>query len=174
MSLPQIKICSHRETKEVAPEFFPSHVVFIRDYKSTAAPGAWPWSYAKAKNLDLLDLQFDDRWEPELDYSSYPSTVDILRLHAFVSKLDSSSKILFTCTGGISRSSACALFTMAVLQPNLPAQDVFNQLLSFRPPALPNPFLLELAARCALIDPEYAVIARAYRKKFEIDTSQPA
>ena len=166
-----LHIASHRDLTGAIQKYNPTHVVIIRNINSSKDSKGPPWSLAQQGLFEFLDLQFDDNWEVKgNNLANHPQTRDIQRLLYFAQTIKPESRIICSCTAGISRSPAAALILTAASNPGLSPQEAFNRILQVRAQALPNPYMLELAARLGLPQ-ELHTIVSAYRNKFNLDSN---
>ena len=119
-----------------------SHVLSILDPHITERP-----SFAAFGAHQRLELRFDDILE-HLAGQVAPQRAHVDEILKFASNLmadpQSAIHLLVHCHMGISRSSAALALILARLQPDLPAAQIWDEVLRIRRRAWPNLRLIEL------------------------------
>jgi len=141
-----------------------THVLSILD------PG-WP----EPEPLSIFDLnrrlklRFHDVIEPRPGWIA-PERWDVELLLAFGRDLVASQQthLLIHCHAGVSRSTAAATLVIAQTRPDLPADEVLQEIVRLRPRAWPNLRILELGDEILGRSGEIVEAARAhYRRALE-------
>lgn len=142
--LPKLLITSEAEASEYLLD--PITGFFIQSLISIGSPGVMPpQGFMKIPNR--LRLEFDDIETPisDPDYC-LPCFDDILKVTNFVAKMPrSDGRILIHCHAGISRSTAIALIVCAIILGAGKEEEALGAVLTSRPQARPNRWIVELA-----------------------------
>ena len=133
----EIHVCSLSKLEETIERVKPGHVLAL------AGPGKTIDRPACA-NEGFLTLEFNDINEAQEGLIA-PNHSDVEAIIGFVREWNQKRPLLIFCWMGVSRSTAATVIALAALFPDLPAENIANEIRMRSPTATPNRLMIEYA-----------------------------
>jgi predicted protein tyrosine phosphatase len=136
--MPHLEVCSLARLQDVVQEVRASHVLTLINART---PVTRPPSIAEKNHLYI---SMSDIVQP-LEGHIFPGEEHVRQLIAFVQKWERKQPMVIHCYAGVSRSTAAAMISTALLNPNRREQDIADLIRQRSPTATPNLRLVAVA-----------------------------
>jgi predicted protein tyrosine phosphatase len=136
--MPHIEVCSLARLHDVVEQVKASHVLTLINAKT---PVTRPPSIVEANHLYI---SMSDILQP-LEGHIVPAEEHVSQLIRFVKEWERKRPLVIHCYAGVSRSTAAAMITTALLNPEREEQEIANLIRQRSPTATPNLRLISVA-----------------------------